>query len=87
MSSLQFRVLFRHFLFRMPDPELLSAEGDMSTLFGQFAALLIFMGIGFSGSLMGLDTHLPKEAMLISAWGAEHSLISATMLVVGLFAV
>ncbi len=44
----QFRILYRQFLFRMVDLELLSADakGDMSKLFGQFAALLIFISIG-----------------------------------------
>ncbi len=48
MKETQFRVLYRQFLFRMIDLELLSADakGDMSKLFGQFAALLIFVSIG-----------------------------------------
>ena len=43
-DRLQFRVLYREFLFRMVDLELLStqARGDMSKLFGQFASLLIW---------------------------------------------
>ena len=47
MKETQFRILYRQFLFRMVDLELLSADakGDMSKLFGQFAALLIFLGI------------------------------------------
>jgi hypothetical protein len=43
MAKKQFLVLYRQFLFRMVDPELLSAgaQGDMSKLFGQFASLLV----------------------------------------------
>ena len=43
MTKLQFRVLYREFLFRMVDLELLSADalGDSNKLLGQFAALLI----------------------------------------------
>ena len=50
MEKLQFRILYRQFLFRMVDPELLSAhaQGDMSKLLGQFAALLVFLGLGLA---------------------------------------
>ena len=49
MEKLQFRVLYRQFLFRMVDLELLSADalGDSNKLLGQFAALLIFVSIFF----------------------------------------
>ena len=45
---MQFRVLYREFLFRMVDLEVLSAHalGDSSKLLGQFAALLIFVELG-----------------------------------------
>ncbi|HEX3682052.1 MAG TPA: hypothetical protein VHU83_05865 [Bryobacteraceae bacterium] len=44
MEKAQFRVLYREFLFRIIDLEMLSkhAEGDSRTLLGQFASLLIF---------------------------------------------
>ena len=42
MMKLQFRVLYREFLFRMVDLELLSAQGDMVKLLGQFAGVLFF---------------------------------------------
>ena len=47
MTKLQFRVLYREFLFRMVDLELLSAHalGDSNRLLGQFAALLIFFSL------------------------------------------
>ncbi len=90
MVKLQFRVLYREFLFRMVDLELLSthAQGDMSKLFGQFAALLVFLSIVFSLPALGLGGagKLP-QARLIEAWSGEHFLIATTMLVVGLFAV
>ncbi len=49
-ERLQFRVLYRQFLFRMVDLELLSAQarGDMSKLLGQFASLLIWFSIGLA---------------------------------------
>ena len=45
----QLRVLHREFLFRIVDRELLSthAQGDMSKLLIQFAALLIFVSLVF----------------------------------------
>ena len=45
--KLQFRVLYREFLFRTIDLEMLSkhAEGDSRTLVGQFASLLIFSSL------------------------------------------
>ena len=90
MTRLQFRVLYRQFLFRVVDLELLSshAEGDASKLLGQFAALLIFFGMYFSLSILGLGNgRMPRAALLVGSWGMEHILIATTMLVVGLFAV
>jgi hypothetical protein len=71
MTTLQFRVLYRQFLFRAVDLELLSAsaQGDISKLLGQFASLLVFV------------------SLLAATWGIEFFLIATTMLVVGLFAV
>ena len=50
MNRLQFRVLYREFLFRMVDLEVLSAhaQGDSNKLLGQFAALLIFLSMLFA---------------------------------------
>src|ERR1700688_3883305 len=90
MEKIQFRVLYRQFLFRMVDPELLSADaqGDMSKLFGQFAALLVFLGIGLAFMGFGLEAAgLAPTFQLIATWSGEHFLIATTMLVVGLFAV
>ncbi len=46
-EKLQFRVLYREFLFRVVDLEVLSAhaQGDANKLLGQFAALLIFISV------------------------------------------
>lgn len=89
-DRLQFRVLYRQFLFRMVDLELLStqARGDMSKLFGQVAALLIWVSIGLAigGLSSGGGRMQPMERVLFG-WSGEHFLIETTMLVVGLFAV
>ncbi len=85
----QFRVLYREFLLRMFDVEVLSvhARGDASTMLGQFAALLVFLSLGFSIPALGFEAKLPGQVFLIGSWSAEHFLIATTMLVVGLFAV
>ena len=89
MTKLQFRVLYREFLFRMVDLELLSAgaQGDVSKLLGQFAALLILFSLLISLGAVGIDSRMPPQALLMVTWGMEHFLITTTMLVVGLFAV
>jgi len=88
--KLQFRVLYREFLFRMVDLELLSADalGDSHKLLGQFAALLISVSFGLS--ILGAgggNSGAPPEVRLFGVWGTEHFLIATSMLVVGLFAV
>lgn len=90
MNRLQFRVLYREFLFRVVDLELLSshAQGDATKILGQFAALLILLDALFSFGVLGLGNgRTPRATILVSAWAIEHSLIATTMLVVGLFAV
>jgi hypothetical protein len=87
MNNVQFRVLYRQFLFRMVDLELLSpqARGDMDKLFGQFASLLIWLSIGLTVPALALGPHHhppPQEVL-----GLEHFLIALTMLFVGIFAV
>ncbi len=66
-ERLQFRVLYREFLFRMVDLELLSAEarGDMSKLFGQFASLLIFVSLGLT--IIGVGAGRPMRAAATSS--------------------
>ncbi len=86
---MQFRVLYREFLFRMVDLELLARQGDMRQLLGQLAALLIFVSVMFTipalaaGSVSGV----PAQISLGINLTAEHFMIATTMLVVGLFAV
>ena len=84
MKPTQFRILYRQFLFRMVDLELLSADaqGDATKLFGQFAALLVSIGIPLA--LMGAFV---GGASLILQWSGVHFMIATTMLVVGLFAI
>jgi hypothetical protein len=88
MSKLQFRVLYREFLFRIVDLELLAPQGDPSKLLGQFAGLLIFVSWWLSAvaGMMAGSQKNPLQGLLL-AWMAQHFLIATTMLAVGLFAV
>ncbi|MDX2152826.1 MAG: hypothetical protein SFV54_18935 [Bryobacteraceae bacterium] len=83
--SVQFRRLYRVFLFRVVDLELLSAGGDVTRLVGQLAVLPVLLGAGFAFGGLGLRERYP--AVLESAWALEHALIATTMLLTGLFTV
>ena len=85
----QLRVLHREFLFRIVDRELLSthAQGDMSKLLIQFAALLIFVSLIFVFMTQQLEKVSSPQVRILLGWVNVHRLIAATMLVVGLFAV
>src|SRR3984885_3191897 len=92
-AKLQLRVLFRQFLFRVFDLEVLSAhaQGDANKLLGQFAALLVFVSVGVSFGAMILAALAPgtdpRDSALVFLMIAQHFVIATTMLVVGLFAV
>ncbi|HKE21375.1 MAG TPA: hypothetical protein VKB88_03235 [Bryobacteraceae bacterium] len=90
MEKRQFRVLYRQFLFRVVDLEVLSAsaQGDSNRLLGRCATLMIF--IGWVQSVMAVffnPASLPPQQRLIAIWSKEHSLIAMTMVAVGLLAV
>lgn len=88
MADTQFRVLYRQFLFRVVDLEILSSEGEASRLLGQFAALLVFSGLVFSIGIWSMaDARISTSQHQLARRGFEHFLIATTMLVVGLFAV
>ena len=87
MDKLQFRVLYRQFLFRMADLEALSAhaQGDLNKLLGQFAALLIFASMVLAIAAMSFaGSRPPVTERLGVTIVSEHFLIATTMLVVGL---
>jgi CubicO group peptidase (beta-lactamase class C family) len=93
-TKLQLRVLYRQFLFRVFDLEVLSAhaQGDANKLLGQFAALLVFVSVGVSfGAMILVNPNTPgrdpRDSALVYAMIAQHFVIATTMLVVGLFAV
>ncbi len=94
MNKRQWRVLYRQFLFRVFDLEVLSAhaQGDANKLLGQFAALLVFVSISVSfGAALLANPNAPgrnpQDGVLVFVMLAQHFVIATTMLVVGLFAV
>ena len=67
MEKRQFRTLFRLFLFRLIDFDLLSthAQGDSQRLLGQFASLLIFISMVLSlGTLSVSGTKLGRQVSI-----------------------
>lgn len=93
MKIAQFRVLYREFLLRIIDLEMLSkhAEGDSRTLLGQFVSLLIFCSVilvllACAWAANVKNDRVSPLVQMTDAWAMEHFLIATTMLVVGLFA-
>ncbi len=84
----QFQVLYREFLFRMVDLEVLSAQGDIKQLLGQFGSILVsFSAVVALGAMVFDPRHMTPRAAVASLWSTQHFLIATTMLVMGLFAV
>lgn len=85
----QFRVLYRAFLSRLIDFELLSAQGQVQTLLVQFAAMLA--ALSFTVVVVRIpsfgNARLSHAALAAAAAGDEHFLIATTMAIVGIFAV
>jgi hypothetical protein len=82
MTTSQFRILFRLFLLRIVDLEIVAAEGDPVKLLGQFAALLTAISLLFSLPLIVMGQSSPEFSR-----ETAHFLIATTMLVVGLLSV
>jgi CubicO group peptidase (beta-lactamase class C family) len=87
VTKVQFRTLYREFLFRTIDLELLAPEGGMSKLLGQFAALLVIFSFWILLPAVIMTDGPPSEMTLLVTLTTEHLIISTTMLVVGVFAV
>src|SRR5688572_16864964 len=85
----QFRVLYRAFLSRLIDFELLSARGQLQTLLVHFAALLAALSFVIVIVLVPRygKSGFSRERLAVLAWGDQHFLIATTMAIVGLFAV
>jgi len=79
----QFRVLYRVFLLRVVDLELISADGDPTKLLGQFASIFASLSFFLCAPLImnGAQWDQPN------CWIFERLFIALTMLTIGLFAV
>ena len=87
-TETHFRVLYRQFLFRIVDLDILSDHADLVKLLGQFAAMLAALSLMIASSAFRImRSKAPPSEILVSAWVDEHFLIATTMAVVGLFAV
>jgi hypothetical protein len=82
MANSQFRVLFRVFLLRIVDLEIVAADGDPVKLLGQFAALFAGISLLLSLPLIVIGQSSPEFSRQTA-----HFLIATTMLVVGLLSV
>jgi predicted permease len=85
----QFRVLYRDFLSRMIDIEVLSARGELQALLGQFAAMLAALSFVMTVYLVPRygTSPLPHARLLTLAWLDEEFLIGTTMAIAGMFSV
>jgi hypothetical protein len=81
--------LYRDFLFRIVDLELLASRGDAQRLLSQFAALLAAFSFTFAIYFVpryGLST-LPWEKLSKLGWVDQDLLIATTMAIAGMFTV
>jgi hypothetical protein len=83
VSKSQFRILYRQFLFRIVDLELLSPQGEISKLLGQFGSLLVVISLLFSLPVLALA----DSGARATSWSTAQFLVATTMLAVGLFSV
>lgn len=83
MGLRQFRILFRLFLFRVVDVDLLSVDADPEKLLGQVVTALLSVSLLLSIPVLFVAGALPERIARLF----EHFFIATTMLVVGLFAV
>jgi hypothetical protein len=84
----QFAILYRSFLLRIIDLDLLSARGDIRNLLGQLSALLAAFSFVLAVVVIPpYASSLPSKRLLRAAWGHEEFLIATSLATAGLFAV
>jgi hypothetical protein len=79
----QFRVLYRVFLTRAIDLELLSANADTTQLVGQFVTIFAFFSFWCALPALLIGMNMPQ----VTSWLPEHFFIATTMVVVGAISV
>ena len=85
----QLRVLYRDFLGRLVDLEILSSGADVQRLLAQFAAMLAAASFTYVVFSLPAYIHstLPQAKLLMAARGEQEFLVAATMAIAGLFGV
>jgi len=85
----QFRILYRDFLARLIDVEILATAGDPQTLYVYIVSLLAgFNAVVTFVMVMGhAGTNLNGRALLLASTGDQQFLAATTIVIVGLFAV
>jgi pimeloyl-ACP methyl ester carboxylesterase len=85
----QLRVLFRHFILRLVDLEVLSSGGDAQRLFVNFAALLGAFSLVLAIYVVPQYalSRLAPDQLARAAAGDQEFLIASTMAVVGMFGI
>jgi pimeloyl-ACP methyl ester carboxylesterase len=87
LARRQFRILYRNFLLRIVDLDLLPAHGDPSRLLAQAGALLAAVSFVLAMIIVPPYSRATAEQIVRLSWGDQEFLISTTIAVVGLFAV
>ena len=84
-----FRVLYRDFLTRLVDLEILSTGADAQKLLVQFAAILAAASFTYAvaSAPRYIQSTLPQAQLLVAAYGEQEFLIASTMAIAGLFGV
>lgn len=84
LRKLQFRTLYRVFLLRLVDLELLSADGDPTKLIGHFASIFATFSFCLTAPVLLMNGN---GLQMTQAWMFEHFFIETAMTAAGLIAV
>lgn len=89
MARRPFRILYRDFLFRVVDRELLSphSDGDAHRILSQIAALLVFFSVAISIPASDAGADFSGSIRLFIGWRFMHFIVATTMLAVGVLAI
>ncbi len=85
----QFRILYREFLARLVDLEILSSGGDVQKVLVQFAAMLAAASFTYAVASVPryVQSTMPHRQLLVAAWSEQEFLVASTMAIAGLFSV
>ena len=87
LAHRQFKLLYRNFLLRIVDLDLLPAHADPSRLLVQVGALLASLSFVVALMIVPPYTRATEAKIALYSWGDQEFLIGTTMAIVGLFTV